>query len=323
MRIVRSFTGLAAADRGAVVAMGNFDGVHLGHQSLIAAAGAIARQAGRPLAVMAFEPHPRRFFQPDGPPFRLTSPAGRARALAGLGVELLYELTFDSPFAARTAQEFVQTVLVDGVGVAHLVTGYNLRFGKARGGDVRLLARLAAVHGFGHSAVDAVTDSADQPYSSSRVRDCVRAGDMAGAAALLGRPWEVEGEVIAGQRLGRTLGYPTANINLGEYCPPRHGIYGVRLAPGEAGDGLSDHGVGWLDGVASFGTRPTVKGDHELLEVHLLGRTLDLYGRTVRVRWYDFIRPEEAFADLETLREAIGRDCQSAARLLAAWPVEP
>jgi len=304
--------------------MGNFDGVHRGHQALIRAAGAIARDSERPLAVMAFEPHPRRFFQPDGPPFRLTLPVGQARILTGLDVALLYELAFDAPFAARTADEFVETVLVAGVGVAHLVTGYNLRFGKARGGDVALLSRLAVAHGFGHTAVDPVTDDDCQPYSSSRVRECIRAGQMVEAAALLGRPWEVEGEVIRGQQLGRTLGYPTANLKLGDYCPPAHGIYAVRLTLDDSvggNDGNSAAAGAWMDGVASFGTRPTVQGDHELLEVHLLDRALDLYGRRVRMRWHDFIRPEENFPDLASLSQAIGRDCQAAARILRTTPV--
>jgi riboflavin kinase / FMN adenylyltransferase len=313
MRIFRH-DRVAAGDRGAVVAIGNFDGVHLGHQRVIGEAGAIARSLGAPHAVLTFEPHPRSVFRPQDPPFRLTPFRTKARRIEALGVDLLFTLHFDSGFARRSAEDFVEAVLVQGLGVRHVVVGYDFVFGHQRRGDPALLAQRGAALGFGVTIIDPVTAAAGALYSSTRIRDHLVAGAPREAATLLGRFWEIDGRVERGDRRGRTIGFPTANIFLEDYLRPAAGVYAVRAAVEEGG---SPH---WHDAVANFGTRPTFGGTDLRLEVHLFDFDGDLYGRHLRVALIDHLRPEHKFPSLDALKAQIAEDAKQARRILRDLP---
>lgn len=311
MRILREWRGLDPADRGIVAAIGNFDGVHRGHRAVIGAAREAARRLRAPLGVVTFEPHPRRFFQPDAPPFRLSSLADKATAMGELGVERLFALSFDRDFAALTADAFVERVLIDGLGVRHVAVGEDFVFGKARGGDVTLLQRLGRDRGFGVSAV-APQGAQGDVFSSTLVREYLTTGRPGAAADLLGRYWTIEGEVVAGDRRGRTIGFPTANLALGDHLQPATGVYAVRA-------GLVDAAgrTAWLPGVANFGRRPTFDKTDVLLEVHLLDFQGDLYGRTLKVAFVEYLRPERRFEGLDALKAQIVADAAKAREILS------
>ncbi len=308
MRLFRHYAGIPADARGAVVAIGNFDGVHRGHQTLLGQ----ARDAGTKLAVLSFEPHPRSYLQPDAPPFRLTSLRNKARYLAAFGVDILYVLQFDSGLSQFTAKQFVRDVLVDGLGAVRVVVGADFCFGRQRQGNAAFLRQQGADHGFQVSVVSPVVDGEGRIYSSSAIRKLLREGMPARAAVLLGHPWEIEGRVLTGDQRGRTIGFPTANVALGEYLHPAKGVYAVRAGV-DAGESTV-----WRDGVANIGVRPTVDGTTLLLEVHLFDFAGDLYGRHLRVSLMDFIRPERTFSGLEALKAQIVVDCEQARALLAA-----
>lgn len=311
MRIFPHFKDLPADARGTVAAIGNFDGVHLGHQAVIAAARRRADALGRPLSVITFEPHPRSFFQPDLPPFRLTPQAAKARQLAVLGIDCLFTLPFDAAMAALSAEEFVARVLADGLGIRHAIVGYNFAFGHGRRGSVETLAALAQESGFGVDPVSAVESTERTVYSSSLIRMMLGRGEPHQAAALLGREWEVEGQVQGGKRLGNTIGFPTANLALGEYLRPALGVYAVRC-------GVEEGGVTrWYGGAANYGKRPTVDGQGELLEAHLFDFAGDLYGRNLRVAFVERLRAEKKFDGLDALKAQIAEDCRAARVLLA------
>jgi riboflavin kinase/FMN adenylyltransferase len=311
MQIFRHYDDLPPEARGAVVAVGNFDGVHRGHQIVIAEAAAIARPLGVPLAVMAFEPHPRSFFRPEDPPFRLTPFRIRARLLEALDVDLHVVLTFDAGFAAQPAEAFIQDVLVRGLGARHVVVGYDFRFGHKRAGSAEMLMAHGRRAGFGVTTVTQVADEHGGAFSSSAARDLLRAGRPRAAAEVLGRPWEIEGRVETGDRRGRTLGYPTANVRLGEYLRPAFGVYAVRAAV-DAGGPLA-----WHDGVANLGVRPMWRSPEPLLESHLFGFDGDLYGRHLRVQVVEYLRGEESFSSIGALKAQMDRDCGNARRALA------
>ncbi len=313
MRIFRH-DRVATGDRGAVVAIGNFDGVHLGHQRVIGEAGAIARSLGAPHAVLTFEPHPRSVFRPQDPPFRLTPFRTKARRIEALGVDLLFTLHFDLDFARRSAEDFVEEVLVQGLGVRHVVVGYDFVFGHQRRGDPALLAQRGAALGFGVTIIDPVAATAGAIYSSTRIRDHLVAGEPRDAATLLGRFWEIDGRVERGDRRGRTIGFPTANIFLEDYLRPAAGVYAVRAAVDEGG---SPH---WHDAVANFGTRPTFGGTDLRLEVHLFDFDGDLYGRHLRVALIDHLRPEHKFPGLDALKAQIAEDAKQAREILGDLP---
>ncbi|MDJ0948033.1 MAG: bifunctional riboflavin kinase/FAD synthetase [Alphaproteobacteria bacterium] len=317
MRIFRHYTELPEEARGAVVALGNFDGVHLGHREVIGAAGREARALNAPHGVLTFEPHPRSFFQPATPPFRLTPFRIKARHLEALAVDFLYVLHFDREFSQITAQDFVAKVLVEGLGVRHVVTGYDFVFGQGRGGNAETLAAAAVEHGFGYTRVAPVEALPGVPYSSTRVRDHLLAGEPDKAAFLLGRDWEIEGRVEPGEQIGRDLGFPTANVRLGEYLHPAFGIYAVKAGLDAGEDTV------WLDGVANLGQRPTFDGKDILLEVHLFDFKGDLYGRHLRTRLIRWIRPEKRFDGLAALRAQIADDCSVARDLLTQEPASP
>jgi riboflavin kinase/FMN adenylyltransferase len=304
MRLLRSSASYPPSSRGAVAAIGNFDGVHQGHRALIAAAKAEAERKAKPLAVMTFEPHPRRFFVPNSQPFRIDALETKARILAELGVGIVLAMPFDATLANQSPQDFVDHILARDLGLSHVVVGYDFTFGKARAGNTDLLRELGARHGIGVTVVSAQGDG--EVYSSSRVRRLLEAGDIAAANRILGRPWEVVGVVEHGDKRGRELGYPTANVAMTDFQVPKFGIYAVRaVVDGE------QH-----DGVASLGIRPTFAQTEVKLEVYLFDFCGDLYGRPMRVEFHGFIRPEEKFEGIEALKAKIAEDVLAAKRLL-------
>ncbi|MCH2326534.1 MAG: bifunctional riboflavin kinase/FAD synthetase [Rhodospirillales bacterium] len=310
MRIYRHYDALPADARGAAVAIGNFDGVHPGHQTVIHEAGLIAGDMCRPWAVLTFEPHPRAFFTPDSEPFRLTPFRSKARRIAELGADLLIVQRFDKAFSSLPAEDFVNTVLVDGLGAGHVVSGYDFVFGHKRGGNCELLLAMGAKKGFGFTAVNAQTDSSGEAYSSTRVRERLGDADPRGAAAILGRDFEIEGRVARGEARGKSIGFPTANIPLGAYLRPALGVYAVRAAIEQ------ENGEIWLDGVANIGVRPTFGGDGVVLEVFLFDFDDDLYGKRLRVRLVDFLRPEKKFDGVDDLKAQIAQDSAKAQKIL-------
>jgi riboflavin kinase/FMN adenylyltransferase len=311
VRIVRDWRALPEADRGAAVAIGNFDGVHRGHAEVIAAAAEAARATGAPLAAAVFDPHPRLWFQPGAQAFRLTTDAQRARALAGLGVEILYALPFDAEMAGMTDTDFARRVLAEGLGARHLAAGFDFSFGRGRTGDGHLLRAYGDRFGFGVSVVEAVTDEDGRKLSSTAVRLALEAGRPQEAASVLGRPFAIEGEVTEGRRLGRTLGFPTANVPLGDYVRPRYGVYATRtrLPDGRA-----------LNGVSSLGENPTVGGNEARLEAWLFDFDDDIYGQTVETDLVAFLRPEEHFSSVEALTAQVHHDAEIARKLFAGKP---
>lgn len=292
--------------RGGVVALGNFDGFHLGHQAVVGRAIAQARAAGRPALVATFDPHPVRFFKPDAPPFRLTTLEQRERLFAAAGADAMIVFRFDADLAGLTAEAFVAERLVGMIGAAGVVTGEDFTFGKGRGGNAVVLAGLAAAHGFAAETVAPVS-LGDEPVSSSRIREALQKGDCATATRLLTRPFTIEGEVQHGDKLGRTIGYPTANIGLDRYLRPRYGIYAVR---GRLPDGRV------LDGAANLGIRPTFEPPKELLEAFFFDFDDDLYGQTIEIEFHAFLRPEAKFDDLKALKRQMDADCMEARAIL-------
>ena len=313
MRIFRH-DRVDAAERGAVVALGNFDGVHLGHQRVIGEAGAIARQRGAAHAVLTFEPHPRSVFRPQDPPFRLTPFRMKARRIEALGADLLFTLHFDADFARRSAEAFIDSVLVQGLGACHVVVGYDFVFGHQRRGNPALLAERGRALGFGVGIVDPVEAPGGAVYSSTRIREHLVSGRPREAAALLGRFWEIDGRVERGDQRGRLIGFPTANIFLQDYLRPAAGVYAVRAAIEEAGVPR------WHDAVANFGTRPTFGGSDLRLEVHVFDFAGDLYGRHLRVALIEHLRPERKFPGIDALKAQIAEDARQARLLLKALP---
>ncbi|MHB2266172.1 bifunctional riboflavin kinase/FAD synthetase [Aliihoeflea sp. PC F10.4] len=296
--------------RGGVVAIGNFDGVHRGHRAVLDRALDEAKTRGVPALVLTFEPHPRKFFQPDAALCRLTPPSMKARLIAACGFDAMIEQRFDGDFAGLTASEFVERILVGRLGICHAVTGFDFHFGKKRGGGPAYLMEAGEKHGFGVTLVDAFRDEGAEIVSSSRIRDLLAIGDVAEAAGLLGYRFAVEGEVIGGEKLGRTLGYPTANMALSEDIQLAHGIYAVRF---RRADG-SLH-----DGVASFGRRPTVTTDGApLLETYLFDFSGDLYGETCQISFFAFLRGEEKFDDLDALVAQMKRDEEEARAIMTS-----
>ena len=311
MRIFRHYTGVPPEAERSVIALGNFDGVHLGHQAVVNQARAIAREHGARLAVLTFEPHPRQVFQPGAPPYRLTPLRIKAHQLEALGVDFLFVLHFDEALANLTAEHFVMDVLVQGLKGRHVVVGYNFAFGHRRLGNAQLLQELADREGFGMTQVSPVEGPAGIIYSSTLIRDYLLRGEPEKAAALLGRYWEIEGRVETGAKLGRKLGFPTANVPLGDFIHPATGVYAVRAGVDRGAD------TAWYDGAANLGQRPTVDGKGILLEVHLFDFDDDLYGKHLRVGLVIRLRPERKFDGLEALKEQIAKDCRKARFVLA------
>ncbi|HCP01323.1 MAG TPA: riboflavin biosynthesis protein RibF, partial [Rhodospirillaceae bacterium] len=294
------------------VAIGNFDGLHRGHQKVIATARDIARAQSRQFAVLTFEPHPRAFFGNADAPFRLTPFRIKVREFQALGVEQLFVLRFNKALSQCTAEQFVSEFLHGGIASAHIVVGYNFKFGSGRDGDFELLTRRGAELGFDVTCVDPACDDAGEVYSSTLIRKYLTNGKPQRAAALLGHLWEVEGRVGMGRQLGRTIGFPTANVDMGEAIRPTRGVYTIR---GGVGEGDNIH---WYDGVANIGVRPTVDGEKLVLEAHLFDFDADIYGRYLRVALVDFLRPEQKFDGIDRLTAQIAEDSRQARELLQA-----
>ncbi|MDP3076973.1 bifunctional riboflavin kinase/FAD synthetase [Bradyrhizobium sp.] len=307
--VIRDDTQAAAIPRGAVVAMGNFDGVHLGHRAVIAAALQMGRAHDRPALAVTFEPHPRSFFSPNTPQFRLTDEASKLRLLAGTGLSGAVVMTFDKGRAGTTAQDFIHHDLIDRLGISGIAVGYDFHFGKGRVGSPSLLVSEAPRLGI-EVDVQAHIDIDERPVSSSAIRMALAEGQIDDATAMLGGPWFVAGTVIHGEKRGRDLGYPTANIRLDKNCGLKHGIYAVRVG----------RGTERLNGVASFGRRPTFDNGAPLLEVFLFDFKGDLYGVSLDVAFIAFIRDEVKFDGIEALVRQMDDDSARARAALAAAP---
>ena len=320
MQIIDQYKDIPKDARGAVVVIGNFDGVHRGHAEVIARAREIATGLVAPLGVMSFEPHPREFFAPDAPSFRLTTKETKARLLERLGVNVVFTLPFDGDLASKSAAEFVNEVLNQGLGLAHVVVGFDFCFGKGRKGNTDLLAKMGKELGFGVTVIDPVVakSSSDEIiYSSTQIRDALREGRCEDAAALLGHWWTIEGEVIQGDQRGRTIDFPTANIAMGRYLHPAHGVYAIKA------EVLSGPHAGIYDGVANLGRRPTFDKKDVLLESFLFDFDGDIYGAEVAVSLIGFIRAEQKFDGLDALKAQIAKDSLKAADSLAALKANP
>ena len=307
MRTLTGWTGLAPDDRGAAIAIGNFDGVHLGHRVVIDR----ARALGAPLGVLTFEPHPREVFAPDAPPFRLMNAEARAHRLEKLGVERLYELPFDSRLSGLSAEAFAREVLAEGLGAAHVVVGADFRFGKGRTGTAEGLREMGARHGFGVTVAE-LMQGEDGRVSSTAIRRALSDGRPRDAAAMLGHWHRIEGPVLHGDKRGRDLGFPTANMALTGLHPPRFGIYAVLV------DVLSGPHRGSHHGAASLGVRPMFATPQPMLETYLFDFAGDLYDTHLSVALVDFLRPEAKFDSLDALVAQMAADCARARDLLAA-----
>ena len=293
--------------RDGVIALGNFDGFHLGHQAVVGRAVHHATDDARPCIVATFDPHPVRFFKPDVPPFRLTTLAQRQELFAAAGADAMLVLPFDATLAATTAEDFITELLLGRYGAAGVVTGADFVFGKGRGGNVVTLADHARRLGFFTEMVAPVDDAAEV-VSSSRIRDALRTGDCATATHLLTRPFTVRNVVQHGDKNGRLLGFPTANLDMGQYLRPRYGIYAVtgRLPDGRV-----------LKGAANLGIRPSFDPPKELLELHFFDFEGDLYGQEIDVAFHAFLRPEAKFDSMDALMAQIAADCDEARAALA------
>ena len=306
--IVTDWRDLPDRLRGAAVAIGAFDGVHRGHQAVIAEARVASERLGAPLAVVSFDPHPRRWFQPEAAPFRLMTAGQMASALAPLGVDRLYLLPFDADMAAMSDEAFAHDVLANGLGIRHAAVGFDFTYGKGRTGSPEGLRRHGEALGFTVTVVDRIDDPDGLKLSSSSVREALKAGDMARASAILGRPFAIEGQVVHGDKRGRTIGVPTANVRLGDYMRPAYGVYATRTR-------LPDGRI--VDGVANLGVRPMFELAEPLLEVWLFDFDGDLYGQTIETELVALLRGEMAFDSLEALKVQIDADATAARNVLA------
>ena len=311
MKLIEDLNQITQPFHRGVITIGNFDGVHLGHQSVIDIARKAGRQSGAPLGIVTFEPHPREYFAPDAPPFRLMSAAARAHRLEKLGVERLYELNFNAALSALTPEEFAQRVITDGLGLEHVVVGADFCFGKGRTGTVDDLLRFGAEMGFGVTVANLLEGNGEQ-VSSTAIRNALSEGRPRDAAAMLGHWHRIEGRVIRGDQRGRELGYPTANMSIDGLHPPRFGVYAV-LA-----DVLDGPHKGSYLGAASMGVRPMFGVNKPNLETFLFDFSGDLYGATVSIGLVDYLRPEEKFDSLDALIAQMNADCARAREILTA-----
>jgi riboflavin kinase / FMN adenylyltransferase len=308
-KVIRDTTPPSEIVKGGVVALGNFDGVHLGHRAVIAAAVDMARKLKKPAFAVTFEPHPRHFFSPHTPQFWLTDETAKLRLLAKTGLDGAVIMTFDAARASTTAQDFINHDLIGRLGVSGISVGYDFHFGKGRSGSPSLLASEAPRLGI-EVHIQPHVDILDRPVSSSAIRMALAEGQIDDATAMLGEPWFITGEVIHGEKRGRDLGYPTANIRLDKNCGLRHGIYAVRAGLGSQR----------FDGVASFGRRPTFDNGAPLLEIFLFDFKGDLYGKQLDVAFISYIRDELKFEGIEPLIRQMDDDSIKARAALAAAP---
>lgn len=310
IRVIRGWKGLTDHDRGAAVAMGSFDGVHKGHQQVIELAARAAADLRAPLGVITFDPHPRVYFRPDEPAFRLMKTDQQARALEKLDVDILYVLPLEAELAEMSDREFATQVLHHGLGARHVSVGFDNSFGKGRTGTPDTMRQYGDELGFGVSVAAPVGDRSLEKFSSTQVREALRDGRPDVAAEILGRPFAIEGPVQRGRQLGRTLGFPTANVDLGDYVSPRYGVYATRTR-------LSDGRE--FAGVANLGVNPTVQGvTPPVLEVWLFDFDEDIYDRIIETDLIAFLRPEEKFDSLEAMTEQVMKDAEDARKVLEA-----
>lgn len=309
MKTLQTYSGLSSEDQGAVIALGNFDGLHRGHQAVIARAQAIADDLGAPLGIGLFRPHPYRYFKPDAAPFRLMSARIRAQVMDELGVKFLYEIPFDETLRDMDDTQFVDAVLHKGLNIRHVVVGEDYGFGKNRCGNVESLKRLCAERGIGVTPIAPVgLHKLYGKYGSTEIRKALQDGDVFHAQHMLSRPWQVDGIVQQGQQRGRTIKFPTANLEFGDLVRPKFGVYVVEVRiEGE---------IEWRPAVANTGSRPTVDGEEARLEVHLLDFDRDLYGQHLDVRFRSFIRAEQKFESFDALKDQIAKDALGARAIL-------
>ncbi|WP_170364834.1 bifunctional riboflavin kinase/FAD synthetase [Ruegeria arenilitoris] len=309
MQIIRDYKYVDPEDRGASAAIGNFDGVHIGHQSVIDLARKACPEA--PLGVLTFEPHPREYFAPDAPPFRLMRGNARAHRLEKLGVQKLYELPFNAALAGLTPEEFARNVICQGLGLAHVVIGADFCFGKGRSGTAQDMVQFGQQMGFGVTIAPLMQQS-DHVVSSTAIRQALSDGRPRDAAAMLGHWHRIEGEVIGGEQRGRELGFPTANMSIEGIHPPKFGVYAVLV------DVLDGPHAGSYHGAASVGVRPMFHGEVPNIETFLFDFSGDLYGATLSVGLVEFLRPEMTFDGLDALIAQMTEDCDRARKILAA-----
>ncbi|MEL6643242.1 MAG: bifunctional riboflavin kinase/FAD synthetase [Pseudomonadota bacterium] len=310
MRIIRDYQFVEDTDRGSAAAIGNFDGVHLGHQAVISLTGKMARDIGCPAGVLTFEPHPREYFAPDAPPFRLMNAEAKANRLAKLGVARLYEISFNEALSSLSAKDFTRRVIVDGLGLKHVVIGADFCFGKGRTGTANDLKTFGQSMGFGVTIAPLLATGGVE-VSSTRIRQALADGQPEDAARMLGHLHRIEGEVIRGHQRGRELGYPTANMSIAGLHPPKFGVYAVRV---EVLDGPHS---GEYDGVASMGVRPMFGENLPNLETFLFDFKGDLYGSHLSVALVKYLRPEEKFDGLDALIAQMDKDSAAARAALA------
>ncbi|MDA7947338.1 MAG: bifunctional riboflavin kinase/FAD synthetase [Hyphomicrobiaceae bacterium] len=306
MQIIKGSDSCPDALKGASLAIGNFDGVHRGHQVVLEAAMAAGRAAGSQAGVLTFEPHPRDFFQPAKPVFRLTPEALKLQLFGAMGLDLAVTQTFDSALSGRTAVEFVAEILVGDLGVSHVVTGSDFKFGKGRDGDAAVLRQLGDTHGFGVTIVEPQGEG-EGTFSSSRIREHLRIGETATAAEELGYWWRVRGTVVGGDRRGRLIGFPTANIDVPRGFGLQHGIYAVRIHTRD----------GRFDGASYLGTRPSFDDGAPSIETFLFGFSGDLYGQEIELEVIRFLRPDEKFESADALVKQMTVDCEASRDVLA------
>lgn len=311
MQVFENIQNIPQEFNGAVICVGNFDGVHAGHRSLIQKARDMAAVDNAPVGIISFSPHPRRFFKSDLPPFRLTSPAQKQRLLDKEGVDFLAVETFDTALSQMAPEEFVRDILIQKYGISGVLVGSNFRFGHKQKGDSNHLVKLAQQYGVRVEIAD-IQQLGDQKYSSSQAREYIREGQFDAAGDILGWPWEIDGPVLHGDKRGRTLGYPTANQSLGDYVRPPFGIYAVRATLYQ--DQLNP--PRWYHGVANLGIRPMFKTDEPLLETYIFDFNDDIYGQDLRVQLIQKLRGEQVFASIDELVEQMKRDEKAARQIL-------
>jgi riboflavin kinase / FMN adenylyltransferase len=305
--VFKDWRALPERARGCAVAIGNFDGVHRGHQELLRRAKAIADRIGAPLAAMVFEPHPREYFQPDGARFRLTPLATKAWLLGRYGVDAIYALQFDATMAAMSADDFMAGILKGGLDAKHVIVGPDFQFGKGRAGTIEVLQKFCGSNGIGVTVLDPVGDGAIAKISSTAIRELLETGKPGEAAKLMGHWWSVVGKVERGDQRGRMIGFPTANVSLKGYLQPALGVYAVKV---EVAGRL-------YGGVANFGRRPTFDKQDVILEVHVFDYHGDLYHQEIVVSFVAYLRPEKKFSGLEELKAQIAMDAAAARRILS------
>ena len=310
MKIFRHYENLPDGEKGSVIVLGNFDGFHKGHQTVIGRAAKLAREMKVNLSVLVLEPHPRSYFNPGQDDFRLTSFRTKTHLLENFGVDTLFVLPFDKKLSHQAAQDFVTEILLDGLGVLHVFAGYDYRFGAGRGGSAHVLQQMGDMEQFGVTIVEKIMEG-DHIYSSTNIRDTLRVGDVRRSADRLGHWWHVEGHVLHGDKRGRTINFPTANMSMEGYLKPKLGVYAVRvMIP-------SGPAKGTWDGVANVGKRPTFNKDDLVLESHIFNFDFDIYELPIRVEFVDYIREEQKFDGLDALKKQIQKDCVTAKKILA------